>query len=153
VRSTRASLAAAVFVALWPISQSAAADGRSLRSRDIGCAEISSGRPRQICDAIAASLTWQWMGHATVAPGYKPSFDGVRKVYCELKIVKGDVESLQSLIQYDPSRKWVPDWRLESEADMLLRIVASLDGASGGEPPNSIFSPQNPDYLLKSGCP
>ena len=123
----------------------------SLYGRDIGCAEIAAARPRQICEAIAASLTWQWMGHAIIAPGYKPDFEGARKVYCELKIGKGDMEALQRLKQYDPKLKWRPDWRLESGADMLLRIVANLDGR-GDEPENSIFNPRNPGYILKKGC-
>src|SRR5712692_9568490 len=123
----------------------------SLNSRDIGCAEVAPGRLRQICDAVSASLTWQWMGHAVIAPGYKPSFKGIRNVYCELKIGKDDVKILQILRQYDPKRKWLPDWRLESGADMLLQIVANLDG-TGDEPENSIFSPKNSSYILKDGC-
>ncbi len=67
----------------------------SLHGRDIGCAEVTPGRVRQICEAIAASLTWQWMGHAVIAPGYKPSFRGIHNVYCELKIGKDDEKSLK----------------------------------------------------------
>ena len=92
------------------------------------------------------------MGHATVAPGYKPSFKGIRNVYCTLKIGKDDVKSLQILKQYDPKRKWLPEWRLESGADMLLRIVANLDNADH-EPVNSIFNPKNSRHILKNGCP
>ena len=125
----------------------------SIRSRDIGCAELGFGRSRQICEAIAASLTWQWMGHAIVASGYKPSFEGIRNVYCALKIGKSDVALLEDLKKYDPNRKSVPDWRLESGADILLRMVISRDGTAD-EPENSIFSPKNPDYLLQQGtCP
>ncbi len=123
----------------------------SLHGRDIGCAEVTPGRVRQICEAIAASLTWQWMGHAIIAPGYKPSFRGIRNVYCELKIGKADEKSLKTLKQYDPKRKWLPDWRLESGADMLLRIVANLD-RSDEESVSSIFNPKNSAYILKNGC-
>jgi hypothetical protein len=76
----------------------------SLSSRDIGCAEIAQGRSRQICEAISASLTWQWTGHATIAPGYKPSIEGIRKVYCGLNIGEEDVGGLQFLKTYDPSK-------------------------------------------------
>jgi len=141
--------AALLFALLLP--DMAHAKNYSLYSRDIGCAEIAPARQRQICEAIAASLTWQWMGHAILAPGYKPSFEGTRKVYCELRIGKDDLEALQRLKQYDPQRKWLPDWRLESAADMLLRIVANLDG-KGDEPENSIFNPKNSEYILKRGC-
>jgi hypothetical protein len=70
-----------------------AADGKdyTLTGRNIGCAELGLGRSRQICEAIAASLTWQWMGHAIIAPGYKPSLEGILNVYCALKIGKSDV--------------------------------------------------------------
>ena len=91
------------------------------------------------------------MGHAIIAPGYKPSFEGIRNVYCALKIGKDDVKFLQILRQYDPTRRWMPDWRLESGADMLLQIVANLDRADG-ESASSIFNPKNPDYILKNGC-
>jgi len=124
----------------------------SLHGRDIGCAEVAAVRSRQICEAISASLTWQWMGHATVAPGYKPSFNGIRNVYCMLKIAKDDVKNLQKLKKYDPTRRWLPDWRLESGADMLLRIVANLDSTDDGSV-SSIFNPKNSGYILKNGCP
>jgi len=91
------------------------------------------------------------MGHAIIAPGYKPSFKGIRNVYCALKIEKDDVKFLQILKQYDPARKWLPDWRLESGAEMLLQIVANLDRADE-ESAGSIFSPKNPGYILKNGC-
>ncbi len=142
-------LAALVVVSLLP-EASRAAD-YPLTGRDIGCAEVTVGRPRQICEGIAASLTWQWMGHAIIAPGYKPSFEGIRNVYCQQKIGKNDLRDLQLLKNYDPKRRWRPDWRLESGADMLMRIVSNLDGA-GNEPITSIFNPQSPDYLLKGKC-
>ena len=144
-------LCAAVLLLASPLPEMSYAKDYSAYSRDIGCAEVAAGRSRQICERIAASLTWQWMGHATIAPGYKPSFEGIRKVYCELKIGKDDVEALQGLTKYDPKRRWLPDWRLESGADMLLRIVANLNG-SGDDPENSIFNPRNSAYILRNGC-
>ena len=138
-----------LFVFLLPdVSQ---AKDYSLYGRDIGCADVAPGRLRQICEAISASLTWQWMGHAIIAPGYKPSFTGIRGVYCDLKIGKYDVKALQTLKQYDPKRKWIPDWRLESGADMLQRIVVNLD-STDDESVSSIFSPKNPGYILENGC-
>jgi hypothetical protein len=124
----------------------------SAYGRDIGCAEVPSGRARQICEAIAASLTWQWMGHAIVAPGYKPNVDGVLRVFCDLKIGRADTEALKGLTNYDPTQRWLPDWRLQSMAEMLLRIISGLTG-TGDEPENSIFNPKNPNFVLKHGCP
>ena len=145
-------VAALLYLFVFLLPDVSHAKDYSLSSRDIGCAEVAPGRLRQICDAVSASLTWQWMGHATVAPGYKPSFNGIRNVYCKLKIGKDDVKSLQILKQYDPRRKWLPEWRLEFGADMLLRIVANLDNADH-EPVSSIFNPKNSSYILKNGCP
>jgi hypothetical protein len=127
---------AAVFLLASPLAEMSYAKDYSAYGRDIGCAEVAAGRSRQICERIAASLTWQWMGHATIAPGYKPSFEGIRKVYCEMKVGKDDVETLQGLTTYNPKRKWLPDWRLESGAGMLLRIVVNRNG-NGNEPENS----------------
>ena len=81
------------------------------------------------------------MGHATISPGYKPSFEGTREVYCRLKIEKSDEETLKRLKSYDPRRRWFPDWRLESGADILLLILTNPDG-SGDEPISSIFNPK-----------
>ena len=108
-----ALLEIAVALAASPFPGAAHEKDYSLTTRDLGCTELSVGRSRQICEAISASLTWQWMGHAIIAPGYKPSFEGIRKVYCALKIGKPDVGVLKDLKRYDPKRKSVPDWRLK----------------------------------------
>jgi hypothetical protein len=124
----------------------------SVYGRDIGCGDVPSDRARQICAAIAASLTWQWMGHAIVAPGYKPNFDGALRVFCDLKIGEADTETLKDLTTYDPTRRWLPDWRLQSMAEMLLRIISDLAG-TGDDSGSSIFNPKNPNYVLKHGLP
>jgi hypothetical protein len=123
-----------------------------LSSRDLGCAETTEGRPRQVCEAIGASLTWQWLGHATIAPGYTPSAEGIVAVYCNLNIGKDDLPALEPLRRYDPVRRLLPDWRLEAGAEMLSRLVQNRDG-KGGDPETSIFHPKNPGYVLKNGCP
>jgi len=141
---------AALLSVLLPPHISCAKD-YSLYGRDIGCAEVAPGRSLQICEALAASLTWQWMGHAIIAPGYKPSFEGTLKVYCELKIGTDDLEALRGLKTYDPKHKRLPDWRLESGADVLLRVISNL-GGMGDDPVSSIFNPMNTNYVLKDGC-
>ena len=119
--------------------------------RDIGCAKMDAGRAQKICEAIATSLEWQWFGHGTIAAGYKPSFAGIRRTYCAMKISKADVVVLEKLRAYDFVKKDAPDWRLESGATILLKIVSNLDGL-GDEPETSIYNPQNKDYILKGGC-
>ncbi|MBP7252885.1 MAG: hypothetical protein KBA75_05300 [Alphaproteobacteria bacterium] len=107
-------------------------------------------RAAEICKAIAKNLGWEWMGHATIAPGFKPSFVGIGKTYCQAKITKDDLPTLLELKNYTP-RGTGADWRLESAADMLTRLVNNLDG-KGDEPKNSVYHPESPNYLLKQGC-
>lgn len=142
-------LAVLLLASLLP--RSAAAQDYPLRGRDIGCAELAAGRARQICNAIASSLTWQWTGHAIIAPAYKPSFAGIRDVYCRTGMGKGDLEVLKILKAPDAKRNWRPDWRLESAADLLLRIIQNRD-ATENESISSLLNPNSPDYLLKGGC-
>lgn len=111
----------------------------------------SKPRAAEICIAIGRHLSWQWMGHAVPAPGFKPSFTGLRKTYCQARISKDDLPVLNELRSYVPPGK-KPDWRLESAASMLITLIENQDG-QGSEPRNSVFNPLNPDYVLKGGCP
>lgn len=119
--------------------------------RTLDCAPFK-GKPRaaEICKAIAKNLGWEWLGHATVAPGFKPNFAGIGKTYCQTKLTNDDLPTLQELKNYAPRGK-TPDWRLESTADMLTRLINNLEG-KGDEPKNSVFHPQNPHYILKESC-
>lgn len=119
--------------------------------RTLDCAPFK-GKPRaaEICKAIAKNLGWEWLGHATVAPGFKPNFKGIGKTYCQAKLTKDDLPALQELKNYAPRGK-TPDWRLESAADMLTRLVNNLEG-KGDEMKGSVYDPKSPDYILKQGC-
>ena len=113
-------------------------------SRDIGCDKVSEARGRAICKSVSESMEWTWMGHAIVSPGWRPTWNGLRRVYCREKVTESDLATLDSL-------KRGSDWRLESAADDLIRLVTSIAG-TGSEPENSIFNPKNTDYILKAGC-
>jgi hypothetical protein len=89
-------------------------------------------------------MEWTWMGHAIVSPGWRVTWNALRRVYCRAGIGAADVPVLEAL-------KSGSDWRLRDGADGLTRIVRSRDG-SAVEPENSIFHPANPQYLLKDGC-
>ena len=69
---------------------------------------------------------------------------GIRRVYCGQNIAAADIPALETLAR-------AADWRLETGAANLLRLVAASGGKSD-EPETSIFNPQNPDYLLRGGC-
>ena len=85
------------------------------------------------------------MGHAIIAPGWRVTFESVRRTYCTEKIGLQDIGSLDIL------RKTTKDWRAESGAEFLLRLVRNKDGL-GDEDITSIFNPANPSFILKDGC-
>ena len=127
-----------VVYGLWP--------ERGMGSRDLRCAEILNARAQTICRRLEKELQWTWMGHAIIAPGWRVSFEGVRSTYCAEKIGAGDIAALDVL------RQTAKDWRAESGAEFLLRLVRNKDSA-GDEDIASIFNPANPSFILKNGCP
>jgi hypothetical protein len=115
-------------------------------SRDIGCARADTARGSEICKAISESMRWTWAGHAIISPGWRPTWAGLRDVYCGRGIGEADLAALEGL------RARALDWRLESATGNLVTLLKNHDG-SGGEPENSVFHPKNPHYVLKGGCP
>src|SRR5262245_12178727 len=114
-----------------------------MASRDIGCAKAAPGRGQEICRAVSSSMEWTWMGHAIIAPGWRPTWRGLARVWCALRITDDDLPTLEAL------RHASSDWRLESGTDSLMRMTKSK---SAEEPETSIFNPRNPSYILKDGC-
>jgi hypothetical protein len=113
-------------------------------SRDIGCANVTRGRGKEICRALSDSMEWTWMGHAIISPGWRVTWNALRRVYCREKISAADLTALGTM-------KMGSDWRLQDGADGLIRLVGSSSGPAN-EPENSIFNPTNPHYLMKDGC-
>ena len=139
----RAAAVAAVVAALlaftWP--------DRQMVSRDIGCARVTDARGGAICNALSSSMQWTWLGHAIVSPGWRVTWDGLRRVYCREHVRVADLPVLTQLSRVGSGA----DWRLEDGAMDLARLVKSAAGA-GDEPETSIFNPANSSYILKSGC-
>jgi hypothetical protein len=131
-----AGVIATILVVLWP--------DKKMISRDIGCADIGTEREKNICQALSDSMEWTWMGHAILSPGWRVTWDTVRRAYCRENMSVADLSALESL------RKG-PDWRLQEGAGDLIRLIGS-SGGRAGEPENSIFNPANPQYILKDGC-
>ncbi len=115
--------------------------GCSMASRDLDCVNAKALRARVICTHIEQAMRWSWLGHATVAPGYRFPIGAYRAVFCALDLSTADVPALEQLSS--PTR----DWRLQSAAEGLLKLVR---GDESNE--DSIFSPSNPAYLLEDGC-
>src|SRR5258708_5108531 len=123
---------AVVLVMSWP--------DKKMISRDIGCANVTPGRGNQICRALSDSMEWTWMGHAIISPGWRVTWNALRRVYCREKIGAADLTALETM-------KKSSDWRLQDGADDLIRLVGSR-GGTAYEPENSIFNPENPYYIL-----
>lgn len=113
-------------------------------SRDIGCAKVPSPRGRAICGSVSDAMEWTWLGHAIVSPGWRLTWGGLRRVWCREGIGEADLGELEML------RK-ASDWRLANAADDLIRLIENRDG-KGAEPKSSLFSPQNPRYILRGEC-
>ena len=118
----------------------------NITSRDLGCVGISDIRAGVICRRLQREMQWTWMGHAVISPGWRVTFQSVVRTYCGEKVSSKDIKSLESL------RRSMRDWRTESGADFLLRLVRSVDG-SAHEDLSSIFNVHNPSYILRGGCP
>ena len=131
-----AVIVAIALAMVWP--------DKKMISRDIGCATVSPERARTICQALSESMEWTWMGHAIISPGWRVTWNGLRKVYCRERINAADLPPLEYLKQGS-------DWRLQDGADGLIRLVGSTR-RQAQEPENSIFNPVNPQYILKDGC-
>ena len=131
-----ASFIALVLALCWPSGY--------MITRDIGCSKANSERGKDICDALSASMEWTWMGHAIVSPGWRVTWRGLGRVYCQEKITDDDLPMLEML-------KRGSDWRLEFGADSLIRLAINSSGKQT-EPETSIFNPNNADYILKNGC-
>jgi hypothetical protein len=117
-----------------------------ITSRDLGCGAVSDVRGRAICRRLQREMEWTWTGHAIISPGWRVTFQSIVRTYCKETVGSKDVKSLEALRQ--SSR----DWRTESGAEFLLRLVRNKDGTAH-EDVNSIFNVHNPSYILKGGCP
>jgi len=112
-------------------------------SRDLGC-DQQRGRAQEICRRLAREMQWTWMGHAVISPGWRVTFESVTRTYCAERVGPEDVQALKNL------RRTTKDWRAESGADFLIRLVQNRDG---GENITSIFNRAHPSFILKGGCP
>jgi hypothetical protein len=122
---------------LWP--------EKRMGSRDLQCTAVPDARAQIICRRLEQEMEWTWMGHAIISPGWRVSFKSVRRTYCTENIGPRDISALKML------RQTAKDWRAESGAEFLLRLVWNEDG-TGDEDITSIFNPANPSFVLKDGC-
>lgn len=119
---------------------------KSMYLRDLNCPAVTDARAGVICRGLQREMEWTWFGHAIVSPGWRVTFGTVVRTYCGEQIGSADIAPLERL------RRSSGDWRAESGADFLLRLVRTMDG-SAHEEANSIFNRRNPSFILKGGCP
>jgi hypothetical protein len=124
-------------------------------SKDIGCDGVADGRSRDICRALSESLSWGWQGHATLAPGWKMTSDGVRKVYCDKHISRADLPPLLAVCGGDihPYMSCIAptDARLATGVEGLIKTVIAVDGAPE-DLKDTIYDPAGKNYILRNGC-
>jgi len=117
----------------------------NILSRDLGCPGVPDERGRMICRRLQQEMEWTWTGHAILSPGWRVTFQSVRRTFCAAGISDRDISALEALQQT------TRDWRAQSGADFLLRLLRNSNG-SAHEDVNSIFNAANPSYLLSGGC-
>jgi hypothetical protein len=45
-------------------------------------------------------MEWTWLGHAIVSPGWRPSYVGVKNVFCRLAITTADIPALIPMTEW-----------------------------------------------------
>ena len=115
-----------------------------MATRNLGC-DKQSGRAQEICRRLEREMQWTWTGHAIISPGWRVTFKSIARTYCADHVGPEDVPALQTL------RQTAKDWRAESGADFLIRLIQNKD-RDGPEDVTSIFNPANPSFILRDGC-
>lgn len=134
-------------------------------SRNLGC-DAYGPRAQDICRSFGREMEWSWLGHAVISPGWRTTFEGMRRVYCKNHIALKDVPALKEMAGYKPFK--TTDWRLEQGVVGLLTLLraggeAKAAGIPDGEfdvrsgesfstGSDSVFNEQNPAYILRNGC-
>jgi len=122
-------------------------------------------------------MEWTWTGHAIISPGYRVTWESLRRVFCSLHIDSRDTRGLVHLVVWYRKGEW-NDSRLEDGATSLLKLLgkSALEALPAPESiPNEmgkvrlehlrtdleitlsddkfVYHPSNPQYILRGGCP
>ena len=161
------------------LSFSSPALGASLYSRNLSCKDWTATRGNEICRMLEREMEWTWTGHAMFSPSFRVTFETVRKTYCAISISGQDTAALVDMVvamerRADSSMAHVQLlngarfllYLLGSQAlrafpegekdwDDRSRLIAKTlreDIAFNSADPGMIWSPANPQYLLRQGC-
>ncbi len=150
-----------VVLLLFPVQVRAGVD---IHSRNLHCDDYELARTRTICLALEREMKWTWFGHAIIAPGFRPTFEGAAHVFCILPVNAADVPAIIPMTGWSGKINKSPDWRLESGAQWLLFLLGdrALEYLPSAEMKNeikraisdstSIWNPSNSAYPLRKGC-
>ncbi len=109
-------------------------------TRNLACATQKTPDAAGICKLLETHMEFQWLGHGTLAPGYRVTFASIRKTWCARSFSPADVPVL---LQMEQSA----DWRLQMGTSALRTLVEKTP-----QPASSVYNPENPDYILRLGC-
>ena len=110
--------------------------------RRMECPQRQDPREREICEAISHEIKFFYTGrHALLLLEFQMPGGVAPRLYCELHIQPADLPALQSLVRSSDSR-------LSGTAQSLQELLQGRD-----QPLDSTYNPDNPNYLLKHGCP
>ena len=150
-----------VLTVIFPLHVCAESD---IHSRNLHCDSFELARTRTICHALEREMKWTWFGHSIIAPGFRPSFEGVVHVFCTLPITAADAPAVFPMTSWVHQGNKLPDWRLENGAQWLVFLLgkSALSYAPSAEireniektisDPASIWNTSNPQYPLRNGC-
>jgi hypothetical protein len=149
----------------------------TLLSRKLHCERFELPRSAEICRGLEREMEWTWMGHAIFSPGFRPTWNTMRRVFCAIHVEPRDTAALVALAIWHRKGEQ-NDWRLESGATDLLKMMGKsavdalpVPGSLATESANVqlrhlkedlettssdarfIFHPSNPEYILRGGCP
>lgn len=116
-------------------------------SKNLHCMTFQNSRKVEICKSIEKYQEYKLFGHAMFSAGYRSSFAGVKKSWCELHLTQEDLNLLQDM-QYEHSH---PP-QLSSGSSMLFRL---LDASLNKKPDlynGDMYEPSSSNYLIKDGC-
>jgi hypothetical protein len=165
------------FLTILTVASPGRAD--SLYSRNLSCTRLAAPRERQICQSLEREMEWTWTGHAIIAPGFRVTFETVKRVYCALSVSAVDTPALVNTVvrlEHKPDDA-MASLQLANGSRFLLyllgaaalrvfpeqprnwddrawQIVKNLkeEVALNSSDPGMIWNPANPQYLLRGGC-
>ncbi|MEY4515291.1 MAG: hypothetical protein RLZZ450_7413 [Pseudomonadota bacterium] len=111
-------------------------------SYDLGCSEQPTARSQEICEALAEHTEISLAAKSIPLPGWHTELSALKAIYCDLGINANDAPELKRMSRRGPQA-------LAFLALDLWELVTPSAPTFMSQRTN----PQDPNYLLKDGCP